>query len=395
MSSVHAKWLCLALAAVLCVGCTRGAAAGRAKVLGQDRIIAFLYLPKEADPKSLHSATVLACKPSEWKEWGERGVVPVQGKTWFDLLRNPVEKAVEILTTMDYGGNPSPVVTIDEFGFDFGGQTDQKSAKILRMTKAKMPQLHLAVWQMRGPIAPDLAKAYREVVDLVLLEAYVGGKADYWWILTQVAAARMAGLLDKTIVGLGLGVGGRPGETWAKTKAELEQQIRFVRLVAPESPGVGFFAAGVMNGEPGLLAYADELCGRFQQLPTDGSGLPDELLQLHKTFAEPHKEATLVGCPRWAEPDRSWEDPSNLVEPKTMRVLLMNLGEKDATNIKVRLRNPKDKGGDVFAEGTATIPKRSVSVAALPVIAKWQVWKTWDMEVDAPGCEVLIYPRKP
>ena len=35
-----------------------------------------------------------------------------------------------------------------------------------------------------------------------MLECYVGSEKDYWWIATQVQAARMNGLLPKTIVAL-------------------------------------------------------------------------------------------------------------------------------------------------------------------------------------------------
>jgi hypothetical protein len=100
-----------------------------------------------------------------------------------------------------------------------------------------------------------------------------------------------------------------------------------------------------------------------------------------------------VACGRWAEPDRSWANPGKLTKPKTMRVLMMNLGEKDASNVKVRLRNPKDKGGNVFAQGTANVPGKSVAIAVLPVTAKWQVWKTWNIEMEGKGFEVLIYPK--
>ena len=54
-----------------------------------------------------------------------------------------------------------------------------------------------------------------------------------------------------------------------------------------------------------------------------------------------------------------------------MRVLLMNLGEGDATNVKIQLRNSKGKGGDVFAQGIANLPAKGVAVAVLPVTAKW------------------------
>jgi hypothetical protein len=75
-----------------------------------------------------------------------------------------------------------------------------------------------------------------------------------------------------------------------------------------------------------------------------------------------------------------------------MRVLLMNLGDEAAKNIKVRLRNPKDKGGDVFAEGAVDVPGKGVAVAALSVTGKWNVWKTWDIEIDGGEAETLIYP---
>jgi hypothetical protein len=72
---------------------------------------------------------------------------------------------------------------------------------------------------------------------------------------------------------------------------------------------------------------------------------------------------------------------------------MMNLGERDAANINGRLRNPKDKGGNVFAKGTANVSGKSVAIAVLPVTAKWQMWKTWDIEMEGKGCEVLIYPN--
>jgi hypothetical protein len=360
------------------------------KVLGLDRVFAFTYIPKDYDPKQLRAVTFIEpTAPKDWQYWAPRRVIAAAGHTWFDLLRNPVDKGVDILTRLDYGGNPRPAVSIDEFGFDFGGQTDEKSAAILRAAKRKRPELALSVWEMRGPIPKVLADAYRDVVDLVLLECYVGERKDYWWIVTQVHAARMHGLLPKTIVALGLGKGGNPGEDWARSKEELEQQVRFVRLIAPESPGVGFFAAGAT---PALMAEADGLCGRFFDLPTDGSKLPPDLVALAKLFSAPHEKPTLVCSPVWVEPNRSAPDPGKLVDPQTMRAYLMNLGDHDAANVQVRLRNPKDKGGDVFAAGKVpVVPKRGETIAVLPVTAKWNVWKTWDMEVEAAGGEVLVF----
>src|SRR5271157_5851559 len=145
---------------------------------------------------------------------------------------------------------------------------DEKAAQILRQTKLKKPDLALAVWGIRGPISQVLAEAYRDVADLVMLESYVGNQRQYWWIASQVWSARRYGILPKTIVVLGVGKGGNPDENWAETKEELEEQIRFVRMIAPESPGVGFF-----GGTPELLADADAISAHYFHLPTNGSGL--------------------------------------------------------------------------------------------------------------------------
>ena len=54
-------------------------------------------------------------------------------------------------------------------------------------------------------------------------------------------------------------------------------------------------------------------------------------------------------------------------DPKAMRAYLINLGDADALNVKVRLRNLPNLGGNVFAEGVVPlIPKRSEAVGVLP-----------------------------
>ena len=359
------------------------------QVLGLNKVIAFSYPPtKDFDPKQLRSVTLLGPTSSDaWKDWQTRGVVTGVGHTWTDLLRSPIDKAVENLVTMNYGGNPHPVVMIDEFGFDYGGLMDEKSAQILRQTKLRMPGLALAVWDMRGPIPQVLAEAYRDVADLVMMESYLGGKKQYWWMASQVFSARCYGILPKTIVVLGVGKGGNPGEDWAETNEELEQQIRFVRLIAPESPGVGFF-----GGTPELLARADALCEHWFDIPTDGSGLPEDLRELAATFSGHHKKPTLVVSPYLVEPNYA-EDGKGLAQPVTLRAYLINLGDQDARDVKVRLRNPPAKGGNIFAEGVVpVIPKRSEAVGVLAVTGEWHVWVgQWLMEIDAPGCEVLSY----
>jgi hypothetical protein len=364
------------------------------RVLGLDHVIAFAYTPtKDFSLQQLHSATLIGpVGPADWKDWRDRGVVAAVGVAWSDLMRLPIAKAAESMVSPAYGGNPKPVVMIDEFGFDYGGQMDEKSARILRLAKQQKPEMSFAVWEMRGPIPKVLAESYRDAADLVMMEGYVGNKSQYWWIASQVWSARSYGILAKTIIVLGVGKGGNPGEDWAETKEELEQQIRFVRLIAPESPGVGFF-----SGTPELLADADAMCARFSEIPTDGSGLPPDTLALAKTFSSRHEKPTLLVSPDFVEPNLDANGEGSLVQPKTMRAYVINLGDHDARDVKLRLRNPSDKGGDVFAEGIIShIPKRSEAVGILPVTGQWKVWVgQWDLEVNAPGCEVITHRLKP
>jgi hypothetical protein len=361
----------------------------KAKVLGLDKVIAFTYSPaKYMDLKQLRSATLVGpLGPTDWKSWQETRVLTAVGHGWPDLLRSPMDQAVANLAGQDFGGNPHPLVMVDEFGFDYGGLMDQKAAAILRQAKTKKPGVSLAVFEMRGPLPQVLAETYRDVADLVMFESYLHSQNSYWWMASQVWSARRYGILPKTIVILGVGKGGQPGEDWAETKEELEQQIRFVRMIAPESPGIGFF-----GGNPELLRDADEMCAHYFRLPASGKGLPPEVRDLAHAFMDRHDRPTLVGSPSFVEPNFR-EDGNGLGEPVVFRPYIINLGDQDAKNVTVRLRDRPNLGGKVFAEGVIpVIAARSEAVGTLKVVEPWREWVgQWVLEIDAPGCDVHIY----
>jgi hypothetical protein len=340
------------------------------------------------DLHQLKSATLIGpLAPGEWKSWQDSRIVTGVGHTWYDLLRSPIDQAVASLTGQDFGGNPHPVVMIDELGFDYGGLMDQKASTVLRQAKQKRPDLSLAVYQMRGPIPQVLAETYRDVADLVMFESYLHSQKSYWSIAMQVWSARRYGILPKSIVVLGVAKGGQPGEDWAETKEELEQQIRFVRMIAPESPGIGFF-----GGTPELLKSADELCVRYNHLPTNGKGLSPEVQEIARSFMRRYDKPVLVASPGYVEPNFK-EDGNGLGDPVVFRPYIINLGDQDAKNVTVRLRDRPDLGGKVFAEGVIpVIPARSETVGTLKVIDQWHEWVGgWILEIDAPGCDVRIY----
>ncbi len=379
---------CLVLGAAAARGAEENAEAD-GKILGRDKFIALYGDHREQVPSQNFNG---------------------QGIVWYKFLKNPVDKAAEILaayTTTDILAtyNDLPVVNIDEFGWDYDGPSDMKTAAVLKAAKEKHPDLKLLIHQMRGPVAPDLAATYREVVDLVWMETYVD-PTDLWAIAMHFKAAELNGLAKKSIVALGAGKCARDQVNWATTKQEMEEQMRFVRLVAPESPGIAFFAVGgnLANNKaenPITLEDIGEICGRWDELPTDGTGLRPELLELAKTFSERYEEPALVCSPTYAWPNLSpghlgpdgWTGWGQVVKPYTFRVPILNLGERDATNVIVRLRNP-GKDGDVFAKGIVDIPARSVTVAVLPVVPghKWKTWiGRWNLLVESPGSKVLIY----
>ncbi len=400
---------CALIMAILAAGAQASAngeekANVREKVLGLDTVIHFYGLGG-----GMHSPTLVSS--GDWKGLKARGIVAATG-SGHAMLKIPVAEAAQRHAKMDFGGNPHPVITVDEFGFDYDGQIDLRTAETLRAIKKARPELGIAVWQMRGPVAPKLAATYLDEVDLVMMETYVS-PADIWLIGAQLKAAELNGLGHKSVVGLGIGRCGRDHVNWARSKEELEEQVRFIRAVAPHSPGLAFF--GLPNGHyeyrnrvvpevPITLAEADDIAGRFRQIPTDGTGLRPELKELAEVFTRRYEQPAIVCSTRWVHPNRDPDDWRKIVRPASFRAFMMNLGERDAENVIVTLRMPKDSGGYVLAKGLVDIPARSTAVAVLPRVGDWEVWiGRWDMElettpvlageleIEAPGCEVLDF----
>ena len=382
------------------------------KILGLDKVIAFYGAPTE-----LKSPTFALTDAKNWKMWVDRGAVAARGKVWFDLLKNPIETGAEIMANVDFGGNPNPVLCIDEFGFDYDGQIDLKTAKLLRLAKKKSPNTRLAVWTIwtRGAVPPKLAAAYRDVVDLVLMEIYLD-QGESWCIAFQLQAARLNGILDKSIAALGLGEEAPHGGSmpWIRTKEELEQEVNIIRMVAPESSGLGFFGRWKLKQEgfPLTLQEIDELCLQFENIPTDGSGLRPALLDVAKTFTKRYKKPAIFASPGFVYYNRStgyrgadgkWTGFGDRVEPHEWRAFVMNLGEQDANDVVVELRH---YGADKpFAKGTVDIPARSTAVAELHDIPGRELEAEkarkekhyhvgrWNMDVRVPGRNFVTSTR--
>ena len=361
------------------------------KVLGLEKVIAFYG----AYPK-LESQTF--ARSSEWNYWKNRGGSASQGVVHYKFLHKNADEAADFLAGLDFGDNPNPVIDIDEFGWDYDGGIDEHCAAVLKAVRGKRPDLNIAVWQMRGPVAPKLAAVYRDTIALVLMETYFD-LDDAWMIAFQLQAARLNRILGKSVVALGLGKESKDkGDyPWTRTPEELEQQLRLIRFVAPESPGVAFFGKWKLKETncPLTDGQLDEICGRFLEIPTDGSGLTPELLKLGRIFSRNYEEPAIFCSSAFVLPYfHSGQDGGawgSIHQPPVARVLMMNLGKKDASGVKVQLRD-REKG--VWATGPVDIPARSVVVALLPIGEGKGFWGwggTSIMEVDAPGCEVFSF----
>ncbi len=363
------------------------------QVMGLEKVIAFYGAYPELESQTF-------TRGGAWKYWKDRGGIVSEGVVHYNFLRKNVAEASDVLAQMDFADNPNPVVNIDEFGFDYDGGIDQHTAAVLKAVRQKRPDLKITVWQMRGPVAPELAAVYLQTVELVLLETYFDLN-DAWMIPFQLQAARLTGLLDRSVVALGLGKESedKGNHRWTQTAEELEQQIRLIRFVAPESPGVGFFGKWKLeeNHCPLTDEQLDEICGRFLEIPTDGSGLAPELLELGKVFTKRYEKPAIFCSSEFALPHfHSGHDGGpwgSMHEPPTTRLLMMNLGRQDARGVKARLRSP-GKEGEVWASGQADIPARSVVVASLDILPGKQFngWTgTEVLEVEAPGSAVFNF----
>jgi hypothetical protein len=231
-----------------------------------------------------------------------------------------------------------------------------------------------------------------------MMETYVDLN-DSWMIAFQLQAAHLNGLLEKSLVALGLGKesNDKGGDRWTQTAEELEQQIRLIRFVAPESPGVAFFGKWKLreNKCPLTDKQLDEICSRFLEIPTDGHGLEPKLFQLGKVFTKNYDGPAIFCSSAFVLPyfhsghdGGQWGES---YEPPVARALMMNLGNKAAEGMQVSLRDP-EKG--IWAAGPVAIPARSVIVAVLPILPEKGFWGwggTSIMEVDAPECVVFKF----
>ncbi len=157
----------------------------------------------------------------------------------------------------------SPWIAIDEVGSldDLG----KRIMEAVREHKQAHPDGLRAIWFMG---AHEYWRDYADCVDLFVPEIYMNYFGNHLGkFVPYLRTTRATGVTDKMIPGLGINVildeNKQPRVT--PTKADVLRQIRYLKTIAPELNGVGFFTSE--SAAPGVAEYGDELCCEYYIKP--------------------------------------------------------------------------------------------------------------------------------
>ena len=224
--------------------------------------------------RDLRYPNVVLAAQEDIAYWRKRGALPC---LWKGLNKEatPEEYAAELAEGLDDLKNGAAGIMIDEMG----GYDDQEILAApwfdgLRQFLHTNPAAFTAVWMcgsLREPYCNIARNVYRtnEGINLLMCEAYCNYQVAEFhafrrmvYFDQRIELARRQDVLMNTVMTLAL-VGHE--EDFNITPYELEDQLRYIRMHAPEMPGVGFF-----HGDPptaGMTHFADELCRKYFLLP--------------------------------------------------------------------------------------------------------------------------------
>jgi hypothetical protein len=123
------------------------------------------------------------------------------------------------------------------------------------------PDKTIVVWQA-GLSPAEVAQAYRCAADWIIPECYMNYfDNNFLQFRYRISRMREYGLIHKSVMGLSC-----TSDKIGTTAEGLEEQVRYVRRLAPEMPGLGFYKA-YGSGEA-LVGAADALCFTYFVKPT-------------------------------------------------------------------------------------------------------------------------------
>ena len=204
------------------------------------------------DPKHLKHINVTQTAQFAIAEWNRRGVT---AGAWAGVGGKDPRSAYFRKPELGYNA-----AIVDEIGAL--GDKAKELLAILPDLKKSHPDFVVAIWLAAG-IPEEIAELTKQgVIDLLMLEIYINcGSLKYEERLSKaIENARKAGVLHRTVIGLGSAAG---YANYASPHAHaefLEKQIQFIRKEAPEMPGLAFFSASTL---PGVDVKLDEMCFKY------------------------------------------------------------------------------------------------------------------------------------
>ncbi len=191
-------------------------------------------------------------KEADQKKWLWRGGIPCAWRGGVCYKEWPPEKFIEHYQS-------SPWIGIDEVGaLDEAGQ---KIMAAVRAHKQTHPHGFRLIWFMG---VHDYWREYRDCVDLFVPEVYLNYRGNHLGqIEAYVRRVQEVGCADRTVLGLGINIihDEHKQPRVIPTKEDVLRQIRYLKSIAPDLPGVGFFGSDL--AAPGVAEYADELCQEY------------------------------------------------------------------------------------------------------------------------------------
>lgn len=194
--------------------------------------------------------------PAQGEWWLRRGALPCAWRGGVCYPKWTVEQFRQSYES-------TPWIAIDEVGgLD---ETGQKILTAVRAHKQRYPEGCRAVWFIG---AHEYWKDYADCVDLFVPEVYLNYGGNHLGAIDRaLRATRAADVTDQMIPGLGINIiydkEKRPRVS--PTKEDVLRQIRYLKTVAPELRGVGFFTSD--SAAPGVAEYADQLCEEYYLRP--------------------------------------------------------------------------------------------------------------------------------
>jgi hypothetical protein len=168
----------------------------------------------------------------------------------------------------------------------------------------------------------------RKGVDLLMLEVYCNyitrelhAYNPYFFFDQGISMVRKQDIISNTVFTLGI-------LEDVKRKESLEEQVRYIRINAPEMPGIGFYHE---KGAPDVLEFADYLCLKYFIRPVI-AGWKHDLI-----FSNPTPEAD-----KWL----------------TISAKIYNIGGMDSgpVNVNFYCGSPASGGVKIGTERIASLP---------------------------------------